>query len=173
MPDSIVQPARSDADTTLIAPCLWFDQQAEAAAKFYVEIFPNSSIGQISRYGEAGRETHGGTPGNVLTVAFTLDGQPFTALNGGPRFQFSEAISLQVRCETQQEIDYYWDRLTEGKPEHESQCGWLKDRYGLSWQIVPSDMGAIMTGPGADRAMAALLKMKKLNIDELWAAAAG
>src|SRR5512147_478810 len=117
--------------TQRITPCLWFDDQAEPAAQFYCSIFKNSRIVSISRYGEAGQEVHGKKPGTVLTVAFELDGQPFTALNGGPVFKFNEAISLQVMCETQAEVDYYWQNLLEDGSE--GQCGWLKDRYGLSW----------------------------------------
>ena len=121
-----------------IAPCLWFDSQAEEAAKFYTGIFRNSKIGASRRYGEAGREIHGKPAGSVMTVAFELDGQAFTALNGGPMFKFNEAISLQVNCETQDEVDYYWEKLSEGGDEKAQQCGWLKDKYGVSWQIVPT-----------------------------------
>src|SRR5688500_9265121 len=120
-----------------IAPCLWFDDQAEEAAEFYTAIFSNSKVLNISRYGEAGQEIHGKPAGTVMTVAFELDGQGFTALNGGPMFKFNEAISFQVSCETQQEVDYYWGKLSEGGEEKAQQCGWLKDKYGVSWQIVP------------------------------------
>jgi predicted 3-demethylubiquinone-9 3-methyltransferase (glyoxalase superfamily) len=120
-----------------IAPCLWFDDQAEQAAELYTRIFPNSGIGTITRYGEAGREIHGRPPGSVMTVAFTLDGQPFTALNGGPVFRFNEAISFQVMCDTQDEVDYYWEKLGEGGDPRARQCGWLKDRFSVSWQVVP------------------------------------
>ena len=123
-----------------ITPCLWFDNQAEDAAKFYAGIFKNSKIGKISRYGKEGQEIHHRPPGSVMTVAFELDGHKFTALNGGPVFRFNEAISFQVHCETQQEVDYYWEKLGAGGDEKAQQCGWLKDRYGVSWQIVPVAM---------------------------------
>lgn len=124
--------------TTLakIVPCLWYDTQAEQAAEFYCGVFPDSEITARSYYTEAGQQFHQKPPGSIMTVGFTLDGQPFTALNGGPQFQFTEALSLQVLCDTQEEIDHYWSRLGEGGAELE--CGWLKDRFGLSWQIVPS-----------------------------------
>jgi predicted 3-demethylubiquinone-9 3-methyltransferase (glyoxalase superfamily) len=154
-----------------ITPCLWFDTQAEEAANFYVGIFKNSRIVAMSRYGEAGREVHGMPAGAVLTVAFELNGQPFTALNGGPVFKFNEAISFQVNCDTQEEIDYFWARLGAGGPEEARQCGWLKDRYGVSWQVVPRELGARMMTSGdtvrTDRVMTALLKMKRLDIAEL------
>ena len=153
-----------------ITPCLWFDQQAEEAANYYVGIFPHSRITAVSRYGEAGHEIHGMAPGTVLTVAFELDGQAFTAMNGGPAFRFSEAISFQVLCETQEDIDYYWDRLGAGGDEAARQCGWLKDRYGASWQVVPRRLQALLTGRDAartDRVMEALLRMKKLDLDAL------
>ena len=159
-----------------ITPCLWFDDQAEAAAKFYTGIFRNSKIVKITRYGKAGQEVHGGKPGSVLTVAFELDGQPFTALNGGPVFKFNEAISLQVFCDTQEEVDYYWEKLSAGGEPKAQQCGWLKDRYGVSWQVVPVALIEMIGDPDqarADRAMAALLKMKKLDIAELKRAYAG
>ena len=122
--------------THRIAPCLWFDDQAEEAANFYVSIFKNSRIVSVSRYTDVGQETHRRPPGSVMTVAFELDGQPFTALNGGPVFRFNEAISLQVNCETQKDVDFYWDALSKEGDPGAQQCGWLKDRYGLSWQIV-------------------------------------
>ncbi|MDH4612532.1 VOC family protein [Pseudomonas sp. BN102] len=153
-----------------ITPCLWFDDQAEAAANFYVGIFPNSKITLISRYGEAGKEVHGKEPGSVLTVGFELDGQSFTALNGGPVFTFNEAVSFQVNCETQDELDHYWDRLSAGGDDNAKQCGWLKDRYGLSWQVVPSVLMAMLTDPDtarSQRAFTALLQMKKLDIAAL------
>lgn len=153
-----------------ITPCLWFDQQAEEAANYYVGIFPRSRITAVSRYGEAGREVHGMAAGTVLTVAFELDGQAFTALNGGPAFRFSEAVSFQVQCDTQEEIDYYWDRLGAGGDELARQCGWLKDRYGASWQVVPRRLQALLTGRDAartDRVMEALLRMKKLDLEAL------
>jgi predicted 3-demethylubiquinone-9 3-methyltransferase (glyoxalase superfamily) len=153
-----------------LTPCLWFDHQAEEAAKYYTGIFKNSKIGRISRYGEVGREIHGRPPGSVMTVEFELEGQPFTALNGGPVFTFNEAVSLQIFCETQQEIDYYWDRLTKGGDEKAQQCGWLKDKYGLSWQVVPTVLSELMSDPDqekSDRVMEALLQMKKLDVAEL------
>lgn len=153
-----------------ITPCLWFDSNAEEAAKFYASVFKNSKIGRISRYGEAGREVHGRPAGSVMTVEFELNGQTFTALNGGPVFQFTEAVSLQVMCETQEEIDYYWEKLSQGGDPSAQQCGWLKDKYGLSWQIVPTILAGLMSGKdakAADRVMEALLQMKKLDIEGL------
>lgn len=159
-----------------IAPCLWFDTQAEEAARFYTSIFKNSRIVSMSRYGEAGREVHKMPAGTVLTVAFELDGQPFTALNGGPVFKFNEAVSFQVSCETQEEVDYYWERLSAGGDERAQQCGWLKDRYGVSWQVVPTVLVAMIQDPDperAGRAMTAMLQMKKIDIDKLKRAVAG
>jgi predicted 3-demethylubiquinone-9 3-methyltransferase (glyoxalase superfamily) len=159
-----------------IAPCLWFDHQAEEAAAFYTAIFKNSKIGKIARYTEAGREIHGKAPGSVMTVAFELDGQSFTALNGGPIFKFNEAISLQVNCGTQEEIDYFWEKLSAGGDEKAQQCGWLKDRYGVSWQIVPAALAAMASDPDpakSGRVMEAILKMKKINLAELKRAYAG
>ena len=156
--------------TQRIAPCLWFDDQAEAAAQHYVAIFPNSRIGLITRFSEAGFEIHRRPAGSVMTVVFELDGQSFTALNGGPMFQFNEAISLMVNCETQEEIDYYWDRLSAGGDPEAQQCGWLKDRFGVSWQIVPDRMDDLFEdaqSPGAQRAMNAMLQMKKIDIAEI------
>ena len=152
-----------------IAPCLWFDHQAEEAAKYYTGIFKNARIVAISRYGEAGYEIHRRPAGSVMTVAFELEGQPFTALNGGPLFKFNEAISLQVYCESQDEVDYYWERLTVGGDPKAQQCGWLKDRYGMSWQVVPRVIAEMMkqSGERADRVMTALLRMKKLDIATL------
>ncbi len=153
-----------------ITPCLWFDDQAEQAAKFYTAIFRNSKILNVTRFGEAGREIHGKPAGTVQTVAFELDGQAFTALNGGPMFKFSEAISLEVRCETQEEVDYYWDRLSEGGDEKAQQCGWLKDKYGVSWQVVPSIWYKMINDPDSaksQRATAAMLQMIKLDIAAL------
>nr|WP_228021806.1 VOC family protein [Romeria gracilis] len=121
-----------------ITPCLWFDDQAEEAAEFYTGIFRNSKIVRMSRYGEAGYEIHGKPAGTVMTVAFELNGQTFTALNGGSSFKFNEAISFEVNCETQEDIDYYWEQLSKGGDETAQQCGWLKDKYGVSWQIISS-----------------------------------
>ncbi|TZF81887.1 VOC family protein [Pedobacter sp. BS3] len=152
--------------TNQITPCLWFDKQAEEAANFYVSVFKNSSIGAISRYGKAGFETHGMPEGTVMTVAFTLNGQSFTALNGGPLFKFSEAISFQVSCENQEAIDYYWGKLSEGGEE--GPCGWLKDKFGLSWQIVPAILPELMSDPDrAQRVTQAFMQMKKLDIETL------
>jgi len=164
------------ATTQRITPCLWFADQGEEAANFYVGIFPNSRITAISRYGEAGQEIHHRPPGSVMTVAFELDGNAFTALNGGPVFTFNEAISLQVHCDTQEEIDHYWEKLGAGGDPNAQQCGWLKDRYGVSWQVVPRIMDELFKdaqSPGAQRAMQAMLGMKKLDIAELRRAAAG
>jgi predicted 3-demethylubiquinone-9 3-methyltransferase (glyoxalase superfamily) len=156
-----------------IAPCLWFDSEAEQAAAFYTGIFPNSRIVTVSRYTEAGQEFHGKPAGSVMTVVFELDGQAFTALNGGPVFRFNEAISLQVYCETQQEIDHYWEKLSAGGDPQAQQCGWLKDQYGVSWQIVPLPLLDLLNGPDAQkaqRAMSAVLRMKKIEIAQLTAA---
>lgn len=153
-----------------ITPCLWFDDQAEEAARFYAAIFPNSRILRLSRYGEAGREIHGKPAGSVLTVDFELDGQPFTALNGGPHFRFNEAISLQVHCDTQEDVDYFWEKLSEGGDEQAQMCGWLKDRFGVSWQVVPTIVAELMQDQESEagqRAMCALLRMKKLDIEKL------
>jgi predicted 3-demethylubiquinone-9 3-methyltransferase (glyoxalase superfamily) len=157
-----------------ITPCLWFDTQAEDAANFYVSIFDNSRIKHVSRYGKAGREVHGKEPGSVMVVAFDIAGQAFTALNGGPQFKFTEAISLQVMCETQAEIDHFWSRLSAGGQE--GPCGWLKDKYGLSWQIVPSTLPQMMTaadGAKSDRVMGAVMQMKKFDLEALQRAYSG
>lgn len=159
-----------------ISPCLWFDDQGEEAAGFYTGVFQNSKIVNIVRYGEAGREIHGKPAGTVMVVAFELDGQPFTALNGGPLFKFNEAVSLQVHCETQDEVDYYWERLREGGDVNAQQCGWLKDKYGLSWQVVPRVVLEMLNDPDSEksqRAFEALLRMKKIEIEELKKAYAG
>ncbi len=159
-----------------IRPCLWFADQAEEAARFYTGIFSNSRIVAITRYGDAGFEVHHRPAGSVMTVAFELDGQAFTALNGGPVFTFNEAVSLEVRCTTQEEIDCYWERLSAGGDPKAQQCGWLKDRYGLSWQIVPTGMEEILAdaeSPGAQRAMNAVLRMKKLDLAAIRRAHAG
>ncbi len=159
-----------------ISPFLWFDHQAEEAARYYTSIFSNSRIGTISRYGEAGREIHGQKPGTVMVVAFELDGQKFSALNGGPIFKFNEAISLMIDCETQEEIDYYWDKLSAGGDANAQQCGWLKDKYGLSWQVTPRVLGEMMSDPDkekAGRVMTAMLQMKKIDIAALKRAYAG
>ncbi|PPD02795.1 MAG: hypothetical protein CTY29_11835 [Methylobacter sp.] len=144
---------------TAITPCLWFDNQAEQAATFYTGIFKNSAIKQVSYHTEAG---------SVLTVAFELDGQAFTALNGGPVFRFSEALSLQVYCDTQDELDHYWEKLSAGGDPNAQQCGWLKDRFGVSWQILPSMLPELMAdSTKSGKVMAAMLTMKKLDIAQL------
>ena len=162
--------------TQKITPCLWFDDQAEQAVAFYTSIFKNSKIIHVSRYGEAGQEVHGKLAGTVMTVTFELDGQRFTALNGGPMFQFNEAISFQVNCGTQEEVDYYWEKLGTDGDEKAQQCGWLKDKYGISWQIVPTILPEFLKDPNSEkslRAMDAMLRMKKIDIDELKRAYAG
>ena len=154
-----------------IKPCLWFNDQAEEAVKLYIATFPNSKVVARTHYTEAGQEIHGKKPGSVMTVEFELNGQPFTALNGGPIFKLSEAISFQIFCDTQDEIDRYWEKLGSGGDPAAQQCGWLKDRFGLSWQVVPSVLPKLMTDPArAQRVMAALLGMKKLDIRALEAA---
>jgi predicted 3-demethylubiquinone-9 3-methyltransferase (glyoxalase superfamily) len=162
--------------TQRFAPCLWFDNQAEEAAQFYVSIFKNSKILKTTRYPKAGQEVHRREPGSVMTVTFELDGQSFTALNGGPVFKFNEAISLEVHCKNQEELDYYWDKLSKGGDPKAQQCGWLKDKYGLSWQIVPTMLLDLFTdhkSAKTERAMEAMLKMKKIDIRELERAASG
>jgi predicted 3-demethylubiquinone-9 3-methyltransferase (glyoxalase superfamily) len=147
-----------------ITPFLWFDGKAEEAARFYVSVFKNSKILSVSRYGEAGP----GTQGSVMTVAFELDGEKFVALNGGPNYTFSPAVSFVVNCETQQEVDHYWERLSEGGEK--IQCGWLRDKYGLSWQIVPTVLPELLQDKDPEkrkRVMAAMLKMIKLDIEQL------
>ena len=151
-----------------IAPMLWFGTQAEEAARFYTSVFPNSSITAVSHYGEAGPRP----AGTVLTVAFELDGEPFTALNGGPEFHFSEAVSFVIDCKDQAEVDHYWTKLAEGGEE--GQCGWVKDRFGLSWQVVPAELPSLIGDPDRDRAkraMEAMLQMRKLDVAALRAAA--
>jgi predicted 3-demethylubiquinone-9 3-methyltransferase (glyoxalase superfamily) len=146
--------------------CLWFDNQAEEAARFYTSLFKNSKIESTSRYGKEGFEIHGQPEGTAMTVSFTINGQSFTALNGGPVFKFNEAISIQVFCDTQEEIDHYWSKLSEGGEE--SQCGWLKDKYGLSWQVIPSILPELMSDPErSGRVTEAFLKMKKFDIEKL------
>jgi predicted 3-demethylubiquinone-9 3-methyltransferase (glyoxalase superfamily) len=153
-----------------LTACLWFDTEGEEAARFYTSVFPNSRITNVSRYGEAGpREA-----GSVMTVEFELDGNKFLALNGGPQYTFSEAFSYQISCETQDEVDRYWTTLSEGGEE--GPCGWLKDRFGFSWQVVPTALPRLLGDPDrekAQRVMAAMLQMKKIEIDELERAASG
>jgi predicted 3-demethylubiquinone-9 3-methyltransferase (glyoxalase superfamily) len=151
-----------------ITPCLWFDTESEEAATFYTSVFKNSRITEISRYTEAGPRP----AGEVMLVAFELNGQPFTALNGGPQFKHSEAISFQIPCDSQEEVDHYWDRLTEGGEE--SECGWLRDRFGISWQVFPKRMVELFSGPdraAADRALAAMMTMRKIDLAQIEEAA--
>ncbi|HEU5050500.1 MAG TPA: VOC family protein [Gemmatimonadales bacterium] len=158
------------ANVQPIVPCLWFDTEAEEAARYYIGIFPNSRINTITRYGAAGKEIHGKAAGSVMTVEFELNGRKFTALNGGPHFRFNEAVSFQVMCRSQEEIDRYWEKLGAGGDPAAQVCGWLKDRYGLSWQVVPEGMEEMFRdekSPGAERAMNAMLGMKKLDIAAL------
>jgi predicted 3-demethylubiquinone-9 3-methyltransferase (glyoxalase superfamily) len=152
-----------------ITPCLWFDTEGEDAAKLYTSVFPNSKILDVSRYGEGGPRP----AGTAMTVSFELEGQKFVALNGGPQYTFTEAVSFQVSCKTQDEVDHFWTKLSEGGEE--GPCGWLKDRFGLSWQIVPNALPELLTDPDrekAQRVMAAMLQMKKIDIAELERAAA-
>jgi predicted 3-demethylubiquinone-9 3-methyltransferase (glyoxalase superfamily) len=151
-----------------ITPCLWFDNQAEEAAKFYVSIFKNSKVGSVARYGDEGAKVSGMPKGTVMTVTFQLDGQEFMALNGGPMFKFTEATSFIVNCKTQQEVDEFWEKLSKGGEE--GPCGWLKDKYGLSWQIVPTVLGEMMQDKApekSERVMKVMLQMKKLDIKSL------
>jgi predicted 3-demethylubiquinone-9 3-methyltransferase (glyoxalase superfamily) len=154
--------------TQKIVPCLWFDDQGENAANLYVSIFPNSRIGEVSRYGKEGFEIHGREAGTVMTVEFFLDGQRFVALNGGPLFKFNEAISFQIHCDDQKEIDHYWEKLTDGGEE--GPCGWLKDRFGLSWQVVPQVLPEMLMSKdhaASQRVTKAFLQMKKFDIAAL------
>jgi predicted 3-demethylubiquinone-9 3-methyltransferase (glyoxalase superfamily) len=159
-----------------ITPFLWFDNQAEEAVSFYISIFRNSGIVSIARYGEEGAEASGRPTGTVMTIAFRLDGQEFVALNGGPIFKFTEAISFVVNCESQDEVDRYWEKLSEGGDPKAQQCGWLKDKYGLSWQIVPTVLITLLNDPDPERSrrvMKAMLQMKKIDIATLKKAADG
>lgn len=158
-----------------ITPFLWFDGQAEEAVNHYVSIFDDSRIVSTTRYSKEGAEASGQPEGSVMTVAFQLAGQDFTAINGGPMFRFNEAISLVVNCETQEEVDHYWSRLSDGGDPQAQVCGWLKDRFGLSWQVVPTLVGELMSDPDPEkgrRAMEAILKMKKIDVEALRQAAA-
>ncbi len=158
------------ANLQKISPCLWFDNQAEEAARYYVSIFKNSSVGTITHFGKEGFEIHGQPEGQVLTVSFVLDGVEFLALNGGPHFKFNEAVSLIVYCESQQEVDYFWEKLGAGGDPKAQACGWLKDKYGLSWQVVPVQAMAMWKSGVSDkseRAMKAMMQMKKLDIAAL------
>ncbi len=154
--------------TQKITPFLWFDDNAEEAVKFYVSIFKNSKIGRMTRYGEEGAKVSGRPKGTVMTIAFQLEGQAFAALNGGPHFKFTEAISLVVNCKTQKEVDELWEKLSEGGEE--GQCGWLKDKYGLSWQIVPTVLSKMLQDKDpkkSERVMQALIQMRKFDIKRL------
>ena len=158
------------ASVQKITPFLWFDTEAEEAAKYYISIFRNSKIEKISRYGKGGQETHKRPVGSVMVVEFTLEGQRFVALNGGPNFRFTEAISFLISCKDQAEIDYYWDKLTQGGDPAAQVCGWLKDKFGLSWQVTPEDFGRLVgdpSDPGSQRAMEAMMQMKKIDIARL------
>jgi predicted 3-demethylubiquinone-9 3-methyltransferase (glyoxalase superfamily) len=153
-----------------ITPCLWFDGQAEDAARLYVSVFPDSRIVRTVHYSQAGQEHHKQPVGKVLIVEFQLNGQAYTALNGGPEFKFTEAISMQVPCQTQDEIDYYWEKLSEGGDQRARQCGWLKDKFGVSWQVFPAeliDMISDHTSEKAQRAMSAMMEMKKIDLEVL------
>jgi len=157
-----------------ITPCLWFDHQAEEAASFYTAIFPGSCIVSTTRYTDAGFELHHKPAGSVMTVAFELDGQPFVALNGGPVFRFNEAVSLQIGCADQVEVDHYWEKLSAGGDPAAQQCGWLKDKFGVSWQVVPYLLTELLQQPDAARARRvtqAMLQMRKLDIEALARAA--
>ena len=157
-----------------IKPNLWFDNQAEDAAKFYISVFKNASIRRISHYGKEGKEIHGMPEGTVMTIEFSLEGQQFLGLNGGPHFKFNEAVSFVIYCDNQKEVDYYWEQLTEGGDPKSQQCGWLKDKFGLSWQVVPTILDKLMADSDrekAGRVMNAMLKMKKLDIAVLEKAA--
>ncbi|KAA0993572.1 VOC family protein [Dyadobacter aurulentus] len=158
------------ATTNKIQPNFWFENQAEEAARYYVSIFKNSKIGKIAYYGSEGQEIHGQKAGSVMTVEYEIEGQKFVNLNGGPLFKFNEAVSFIIECETQEEIDYYWDNLKEGGDPQAQQCGWLKDQFGVSWQVVPkflSEIGGDPEDKGFLRAFKAIMHMKKLDIAEL------
>ena len=153
-----------------IMPCLWFDTQAEEAAKFYASVFKNSKIGKISRYGKEGFEKHGKKAGTVMTVEIEIEGQKFVALNGGPHFKFNEAVSFQVMCRTQAEIDYYWEKLGEGGDPRARQCGWVKDKFGLSWQVIPKALPQMLMDENSEKAqrvMRSMLQMRKIDLAAL------
>ncbi len=153
-----------------ISPCLWFDDNAEEAVKFYLSIFKNSKVGNVTRYGKEGYEIHKKKEGSVMTIDFEIEGQKFLALNGGPIFKFNEAISFQIYCDTQEEIDYYWEKLTEGGDKNAQVCGWLKDKFGVSWQVVPIALIKMLQDKDSkktERVMKAMLQMQKLDIDAL------
>jgi predicted 3-demethylubiquinone-9 3-methyltransferase (glyoxalase superfamily) len=153
-----------------ISPCLWFDDNAEEAVNFYTSIFKNAQVGNVTRYGKEGYEIHKKKEGSVMTIDFEIEGQKFLALNGGPIFKFNEAISFQIFCDTQEEIDYYWNKLGEGGDKNAQVCGWLKDKYGVSWQVVPVTMIKMLQDKDSkktERVMKAMLQMSKLEIDTL------
>ena len=157
-----------------IIPNFWFDTEAEEAAKFYTSVFKNSSIDKVTRYPNVGQEIHGKEAGSVMTVEFTLQGQKYVALNGGPHFKFNEAVSFVINCKDQKEVDYFWEKLTEGGDPKAQQCGWLKDKFGLSWQVVPTALDELINDPDQEKVnhvFEAMLSMKKLNVDELEQAA--
>ena len=172
MNDSNISKTDEEKQTHIqkITPFLWFDNQAEQAANYYVSIFRNSRIGQVTRYGKEGYEIHRMEEGTVMTVDFDIENQKFMALNGGPVFKFNEAISFQVLCETQEELDYYWEKLSEDGDKNAQQCGWLKDKYGVSWQIVPKLLSKMILDKDqikSQRVMKAMLQMQKLDIQTL------
>jgi predicted 3-demethylubiquinone-9 3-methyltransferase (glyoxalase superfamily) len=172
MNDSNISKTGEEEQTHIqkITPFLWFDNQAEQAANYYVSIFRNSRIGQVTRYGKEGYEIHRMEEGTVMTVDFDIENQKFMALNGGPVFKFNEAISFQVLCDTQEELDYYWEKLSEGGDKNAQQCGWLKDKYGVSWQIVPKVLPKMIQDKDqvkSQRVMKAMLQMQKLDIQTL------
>jgi predicted 3-demethylubiquinone-9 3-methyltransferase (glyoxalase superfamily) len=150
-----------------IIPHLWFNNQAEEAVKFYASIFKSSKVGRISKYGKAGAKVSGMPIGSTMSIAFKIEGQDFVALNGGPQFRFTEAISFIVHCKDQKEIDYYWEKLIEGGDRKAQVCGWLKDKFGVSWQIIPAVLDELLTGPSKESVMEVFLKMKKLDIKML------
>jgi predicted 3-demethylubiquinone-9 3-methyltransferase (glyoxalase superfamily) len=153
-----------------ITSCLWFETEAEDAAKYYTSIFKNSKIGRIARYGKEGQEIHGGKEGAVLTIEFEIEGQQFLGLNGGPAFKFNEAVSFVINCDTQEEIDYYWEKLGKGGDPKAQVCGWLKDKFGLSWQVAPTiaaNMLADSPNEKSERVMKAIMQMKKIDIKKL------
>ena len=153
-----------------INPCLWFDNNAEEAVQFYVSIFKNSKIGNVTHYGKEGYDIHKKKEGTVMTIDFEIEGQKFLALNGGPIFRFSEAISFQIYCETQDEVDYYWDKLTEGGDKNAQVCGWLKDKFGVSWQVVPNVLVKMLQDKDSkktENVMRVMLQMQKLDINVL------
>ena len=167
---------RSSAKVQAISPCLWFDGQAEEAAKFYVSVFKKGRITRVTHFPDVGQEIHGRAAGSVMTVEFVLNGLPMMGLNGGPNFKFNEAVSLMILCDTQEEIDYYWEKLSAGGDPSAQACGWLKDKFGLSWQVVPKSLMNIWKdhkSAGMKRAFAAMMDMKKLDIAKLKAAFKG